>query len=358
MTGSHPLHVGFALNFATQARDTAAVRQVYDDVIASIEYAEELGLDSVWIGQHHFDNTDGPIPSPLVFLTAVAARTTRITLGTGITTIPLEDPLRLAEDAAVLDVIAGGRLNLGLGTGGANLDGFKSFGLRSQDRHEIFVEKVARFHHALDGHSLVAGQDGPRLYPPVPELRDRIWQGATSEETVRAAARTGDGLQLGSYFDPAGTGQRPKAAAYHDEWARSGHASPPRVAVFRFVHPGASKDAVVAAVEPEFGPRLEFMARRAAISGNDTLHGITVRDYLDRITLYGAPEDIVAQVEADPVIPDFGTDFVANFSYREEFNLKATRERLRILATEIAPALGWHPTSALPVPEGSHAANF
>jgi alkanesulfonate monooxygenase SsuD/methylene tetrahydromethanopterin reductase-like flavin-dependent oxidoreductase (luciferase family) len=338
-----PPRVGFALNFATSARDTASIRRVYDDVIEAIGYAEELGLDSAWIGQHHFDNTDGPVPSPLVFLATVAERTERITLGTGITTLPLEDPLRLAEDAAVLDVLSGGRLNLGLGTGGANLDGFRSFGLRSEDRHGIFDQKVARFHHALHGRPLVEGHEGPRLFPPATELRDRVFQAATEDRSVRAAARAGDGLQLGAFFDPAGTGQRPKAVAYHEEYARSGHARPPRVAVFRFVYPGDSKEAVLATLEPEFAPRLDFMARRAAISGNTTLAGISAREYLDRVAFYGSPADIVSAIEADPVIPGYASHFVANFSYREEFSLTATRERLRVLATEIAPALGWRP---------------
>ncbi|HVT66101.1 MAG TPA: LLM class flavin-dependent oxidoreductase [Trebonia sp.] len=343
-----PLRVGFALNFATAAQATADVRRVYEEVIEAIQYAEELRLDGAWIGQHHFDNTDGPFPSPLVFLATVAERTQRISLGTGITTLPLEDPLRLAEDAAVLDVLSGGRLNLGLGTGGANLDGFRSFGLSPDDRHEIFDQKVARFHHALHGKSLVAGQGGPRLFPPATGLRDRVFQAATQEHAVRAAARAGDGLQLGAFFDPAGTGQRPKAAAYHEEFARSGHSRPPRVAVFRFVYSGASKESVLAALEPGFAPRLDFMAQRAAVSGNTTLAGISVREYLDRVTCYGSPADIVTQVLSDPVIPDYATDFVANFSHREEFSLKTTKERLRVLATEIAPALGWRPAAEQP----------
>jgi alkanesulfonate monooxygenase SsuD/methylene tetrahydromethanopterin reductase-like flavin-dependent oxidoreductase (luciferase family) len=338
-----PLRVGFALNFATAARSTAGIRRVYQQVTEAIQYAEELGLDGTWIGQHHFDNTDGPFPSPLVFLAAVAERTRRIALGTGITTLPLEDPLRLAEDAAVLDVLSGGRLHLGLGTGGANLDGFRSFGLHSEDRHKIFDERVARFHHALSGRPLVAGQDGPRLFPPATELRERIFQAATQDHSVRTAARAGDGLQLGAFFDPAGTGQQPKAAAYHEEYARAGHARPPRVAVFRFVYSGASKEEVLARLEPQFAPRLGFMARRAEVTGNTALAGISVREYLDRVTFYGSPADIVSAIEADPVIPGYASHFVANFSYREEFSLTATRERLRVLATEIAPALGWRP---------------
>src|SRR2546426_1633994 len=98
MATAQPLRLGFALNLSSTARDATQVRQVYDEVIDTIVLAETLGLDSVWVGQHHFDNTDGPFPSPLILLTAAAGRTSRITLGTGITTLPFEDPIRLAED--------------------------------------------------------------------------------------------------------------------------------------------------------------------------------------------------------------------------------------------------------------------
>ncbi len=339
------LRIGFALNFATAARATRDVREVYEQVIDTIAFAEELGLDSVWVGQHHFDNTDGPVPSPLVFLAAVAGRTDRITIGTGITTLPLEDPLRLAEDAATLDVLADGRLQLGLGTGGANLDGFRSFGLDSAQRHALYDEKLRRFSHVVSGGSLVDGQDGPHLYPPVPELRSRIWRAATTEERAREGARAGDGLQLGAFFDPAGSGQAPRAAAYHDELARAHPELDPRVATFRFVYLGDSTASVVAELEPVLGPNLAFMAKRAAVSGNTELGTWSVEQYLDAVTLYGSPEDVVAQIHRDPVIDPYASDFVANFSYREEFSAVATRRRLELLATEIGPALGWRPAT-------------
>lgn len=340
------LRLGFALNLATQARDPRAVKRVYDEVVDTIVFAEHLGLDSVWVGQHHFDNTDGPVPSPLVFLAAVARHTQRITLGTGITTLPLEDPLRLAEDAAVLDALAGGRLQLGLGTGGANLDGFRSFGLRSEDRHALYEQRMARLHRILEGESLVAGQDGPRLYPPGTGLRRRLWQAATTEDGARRAARSGDGLQLGAFFDPAAGGQRPKAAAYHAELRALDGAASPRVAVFRFVYPGPSKRAVATELAPVLGARLHDLARRAAISGNTALGTWSLTQYLDAVTLYGTPEDIVEQVAADPVIGRFGSDFVANFSYRDEFSRDVAQRRLEVLAEDIGPAVGWKPTGS------------
>ncbi|MGP4882897.1 LLM class flavin-dependent oxidoreductase, partial [Klebsiella pneumoniae] len=81
-------------------------------------HAERLGFDSAWIAQHHFHEQEGGLPSPLVFLAHVAAQTDRIRLGTAIITLPMENPLRVAEDAAVLDLLTDGRLEVGFGSGG------------------------------------------------------------------------------------------------------------------------------------------------------------------------------------------------------------------------------------------------
>src|SRR6202048_2702756 len=107
--------------------DAAASYRIALDLFAA---AEQLGFDSGWVAQHHFLNGAGRLPSSLTFLAAAAERTRRIQLGPAIVTLPLEYPLRVAEDAAVVDTISGGRLQLGLGTGGDPLT-FAAFG---QDR--------------------------------------------------------------------------------------------------------------------------------------------------------------------------------------------------------------------------------
>lgn len=338
------LRLGFALNFRTTSRHVDDVARVYDEVIDTIVYAERLGIDSVWVGQHHFDNTDGPFASPLPFLVAAAARTSRIVLGTGITTLPLEDPLRLAEDAAVVDALTGGRLHLGLGTGGANLDGFAAFGVPAQRRHEVYDRKIAALHAALDGDPLTDG--GPRLYPDGSRVRRHLWQAATSVAQATAAGRAGDGLQQGAFFDPADTGQAPKVRAFRDAY-RAVHPGEPRVAVFRFVYAGRDKESVLREVEPILGPRLQGLADRAALSGNERLRGLGVREYLDLVPFYGSADDIAERIGTDPAITAGATDFVANFSYRDEFDAANARARLHVLATEIGPAVGWRPAARL-----------
>src|ERR1700716_1430642 len=101
-----PLHVG------SDAADS------YRIALELFGAAEQLGFDTGWVAQHHFLNGSGRLPSTLTFLAAAAERTRRTQRGPAIVILPLEDPVRVAEDAAVVDTISGGRLQLGLGTGG------------------------------------------------------------------------------------------------------------------------------------------------------------------------------------------------------------------------------------------------
>lgn len=106
------------LGFFTRLLDSAPAQQRYRLATEQIRHAERLGFDSAWIAQHHFHEHEGGLPSPLVFLAHVAAQTERIRLGTAIITLPMENALRVAEDAAVLDLLANGRLEVGFGSGG------------------------------------------------------------------------------------------------------------------------------------------------------------------------------------------------------------------------------------------------
>jgi alkanesulfonate monooxygenase SsuD/methylene tetrahydromethanopterin reductase-like flavin-dependent oxidoreductase (luciferase family) len=121
------------LGFFTRLLDQADAAERYRLATAQIIHAERCGFDSAWVAQHHFHEDEGGLPAPLVFLSQVAARTTRIRLGTGIVTLPLELPVRVAEDAAVLDLMCGGRLEVGIGPGG-NLSAYDAFGLDSTER--------------------------------------------------------------------------------------------------------------------------------------------------------------------------------------------------------------------------------
>src|SRR5467141_2615502 len=121
------------LGFFSRILDQADAAERYRLATAQIVQAESCGFDSAWIAQHHFHEAEGGLPSPFVFLAHVAAHTSRIRLGTGIVTLPLELPIRVAEDAAVLDLMCGGRLEVGVG-GGGNLSSYAAFGQNHTER--------------------------------------------------------------------------------------------------------------------------------------------------------------------------------------------------------------------------------
>src|SRR5258708_8476815 len=154
------------LGFFTRLLDQAAPAERYRLATEQIRHAEKAGLDSAWIAQHHFDEREGGLPAPFAFLGFVAAQTSRIRLGTGIVTLPLEHPVRVAEDAAVVDLLSDGRLELGVGTGG-NPSAFAAFGLDSAQRSDIFAENLDVVRNALAGGPLAGGHTP---YPPSPHF--------------------------------------------------------------------------------------------------------------------------------------------------------------------------------------------
>lgn len=180
------------LGFFTRVLDEGSAAERYRCAIAQIRHAEAQGFDSAWVAQHHFHEFEGGLPSPFVLLAQVAALTSRIHLGTGIVTLPMEMPIRVAEDATVLDLLSGGRVELGVGSGG-NPEAFAAFGLKDADRRAVFGEKLDELLGALRGDAL---KGGDHVYPSQPALIDRMWYATFSVDGARAAGRLGMGLLL------------------------------------------------------------------------------------------------------------------------------------------------------------------
>jgi alkanesulfonate monooxygenase SsuD/methylene tetrahydromethanopterin reductase-like flavin-dependent oxidoreductase (luciferase family) len=336
----------FKLGFFTQVPglDEQSEAETFAQLVDTIVAAEELGYDSVWVGQHHFGLGSGRVPSPLVLFANVAAKTSRIELGTAITTLPLEDPVRLAEDAATLYHLAHGRLNLGLGGGGGDRNAFDAFGIDFQARHELFDEKLARLHRLLEGHSLAGEEEPRRLWPPAPGLRDRLWQSAGSAERAASAARSGDGLLVGSFSDHPVHDQKAKIDAYLAEWSRTQpEERKPRVGVLRFTYVGQGREEIERQVEAELN-----IFRVRAHQLKPELESLSTHEYMRRVTRYGTLDDVIADLRADPALLGYVTDFlptVGLFPAAGKGTPGADLDirRLEIFATQIAPALGWRP---------------
>src|ERR1700681_2060476 len=256
------------LGFFTRLLDDAAPADRYRLAAAQIRHAQSAGFDSAWIAQHHFHESEGGLPAPFAFLGFVAAQTCRIRLGTGIVTLPLENPVRVAEDAAVLDLLSNGRLELGVGTGG-NPSAFAAFGLDIAERADIFARNLAIVRHALPAERLVGGD---ALYPPRPQLCGRIWQATFSVSGGTRAGRAGDGLLLSR------TQPRSREA--------------PRASLAEIQHPII--DAYLDALPPGCEPRI--MASRSVFVADDRQEALR----LTGIGLRGARDHFIAGGHAPP----------------------------------------------------------
>jgi len=181
------------LGFFTRLLDKVPAKQRYRLATEQIQHAERCGFDNAWVAQHHFHQDEGGLPSPLLFLAHVAALTRHIRLGTAIITLPMENALRGAEDAAVLDQLADGRLEIGLGSGGTP-SSFHSFGQRFEARGVAFAEHLHTLLSAWRGDSL--GHPDNHLYPAATQLADRVWIATFSVEGAVRAAQGGHGLML------------------------------------------------------------------------------------------------------------------------------------------------------------------
>jgi putative FMN-dependent luciferase-like monooxygenase len=323
------------IGFFTRVLDEAAPAERYRMGIEQILCAEQNGFDSVWIAQHHFNEFEGGMPAPLVYLAYAAAKTKRIRLGTGIITLPLEIPVRVAEDCAVLDLLSGGRLEVGMGPGGTP-SSFAAFGQNNANRTEIFERNLEAVR------SIWRGEDAGganHLYPDATKLNARIWQATFTVPGGRRAGLAGDGLLL-SRTQPR-TADHPNATLADiqnpiiDAYLE---ALPPgvipRILGSRSVFVADDRDE--ARHLSEAGLRLFGQRKRqdprAATATLDEL--IAAGD-----SHVGTPADVIETLKADRTL-DRCTDIafqVHSMDPPHPFILRS----IELIAKHVAPALGW-----------------
>jgi probable F420-dependent oxidoreductase len=185
--------------------DPRSDTDLYRDAVERCVAAENAGFDSVWVSEHHFVD-DGYMPSLLVTCAAIAQATSRVEIGTGVLLAPLIDPLRLAEDAATVDLISAGRLILGLGAGWRPEE-FDAFGVGLDERASRIRETVSVLRGAWsDGAFSFAGKHfsySDLNVTPKPERKIPIWIGGFASSAIKRAGRIADGF-LGSSSGTSG----------------------------------------------------------------------------------------------------------------------------------------------------------
>ena len=309
-------------------------QQVYRDLIEQFEVAEALGFDGGWIAQHHLSNGFGRLPSPLVLLAAVAERTQRIELGTGVIVLPFEDPIRLAEDASVLDALSGGRVQLGLGSGGANLDNFSAFDRDPSQRQADFAQRQQRLQHLVQGSPLTGELT---LQPPAPSLGERLWHSHGSTEGAVYTAQQGNGLLLGTATHDPLTVQKPLADAYLNAWRHPQR--PPRIGVVRAIFPAASRASAQAELAVDIERHIPRLQREGLID-----QAVDLQEHLRLMNVHhGHPDEVIQSLQQDPSLLPYA-DYLIAVVQAESSTQAQILKRLETLARDIAPALGWKRT--------------
>ncbi|CAM3786582.1 LLM class flavin-dependent oxidoreductase [Nocardiopsis rhodophaea] len=342
--------------------DGQSHREVYDYHVELIELIEDLGFDGVRLAEHHFRDY-GVVPSILNFLSHLAGRTERLRLGTGIVVLPLHNPIHVAEQAALVDVLSGGRLDFGVGRGYQSFE-FDGFGVdlaQARARFDVSLDVIRglwsgkEFRHNGEFARVAPGLDGGVRLQPVPLQAPHppIHVAAVSPETVeRYAAR---GLPI--LADPAAPFRKvaTAAASWRATAAANGHdpdAAELVVSRSVYVAPTARQAREdLERFEASFDRARLFNQRSAPI---DTRTGEVAQGFeywqnrylkggsvdpdfrWEQLEVIGDPERVIAQIG---MLRDMGFDhLLCDFGSTRPMPIGEMRRVLTFFATEVMPA--------------------
>ena len=318
-----------------------------DSMLQAVDLAQgmdDLGVDGTYFRVHHFARQQS---SPMPLLAAIAARTERIEVGTGVIDMRYENPLYLAEEAASVDLLSGGRLALGVSRGSPEsvVRGYETFGYTgSQDERgaDLAREHFATFLRAVEGEGLAerdpyspfgGGTGMQRIEPYSPGLRSRIWWGAGNADSAEWAGRTGVNLMSSTLLTsadgrPFDILQAEQIDTFRSAWRSAGHEGEPRVSVSRSIFPiTTAEDALY------FGGRQDG-DQIGVIDGMRSTFGKTYA---------GEPDALVEQLLDDAAVRSADTLMLTIPSQLGvAFNLRLVES----FARYVAPALGWIGTRA------------
>jgi alkanesulfonate monooxygenase SsuD/methylene tetrahydromethanopterin reductase-like flavin-dependent oxidoreductase (luciferase family) len=322
----------------------AATRTAADALNQTIELAveaERIGLDGAYVRVHHFARQ---LASPFPLLAAIGARTSRIEIGTAVIDMRYENPLYMAEDAASADLIAGGRLQLGVSRGSPEpaRDGARTFGHvppKGQTDADLARTHTAIFRAAIAGAGVAeadTAHTGPAaagvrlaIQPQSPGLADRIWWGAGTRATAQWAAEQGMHLMSSTLLSedtglPFSELQAEQIEIFRSAWAAAGWERESRVSVSRSVLPIVTDE-----------DRRYFGARSGSSDQLGYLDGGIAR--FGR-TYTGEPDAIAAELAEDRAVREADTLLL---TVPNQLGVEYNARMLETIALQIAPALGW-----------------
>ncbi|WP_448955461.1 LLM class flavin-dependent oxidoreductase [Labrys neptuniae] len=319
-------------------------RTAADTLLQSIDLAvaaEELGADGAYFRVHHFARQ---LASPFPLLAAVGAKTERIEIGTAVIDMRYENPFYMVEDAGSADLIAGGRLQLGISRGSPEqvIDGWRYFGYQPQDGKsdaDMGRQHAEVFLNLLRGEGFAQPNPRPmfpnppgllRIEPHSEGLRERIWWGASSDATAIWAARLGMNLQSSTLKnDETGEAfhiqQAKQIRAYRVAWQEAGHTRQPRVSVSRSIFALVSD-----ADRAYFGRGGDGEDQIGFI--DDKTRAIFGRSYA------AEPDKLIELLRQDEAIAEADTLLL---TVPNQLGVAYNAHVIETILTHIAPALGW-----------------
>ena len=321
----------------------SATRSASDTLLQSIDLAvaaEEVGADGAYFRVHHFARQ---LASPFPLLAAVGARTSRIEIGTGVIDMRYENPLYMAEDAGAADLIAGGRLQLGISRGSPEqvVEGYRYFDHHPREGEtdaDMARRHTARFLEVLSGEGFAEPSPRPmfpnppgllRVEPHSEGLRRRIWWGAGSRATAEWAAAQGMNLMSSTLLtEDAGVPfhvlQAEQIRRFRAAWAQAGHGWEPRTSVSRSIFP-----LVTAEDHRYFGLERRSSDQVGMLEGGRAIFGKT----------YAAePDELVRQLAQDEAIAEADTLLL---TVPNQLGVDYNAHVLRSVVELVAPELGW-----------------
>jgi len=322
----------------------SGTRSGADALLQSIELAvaaEELGADGAYVRVHHFARQ---LASPFPLLAAIGAKTKRIEIGTAVIDMRYENPHYMAEDAGAADLIAGGRLQLGISRGSPEqvIDGWRYFGYapaEGETEADMARRHAETFLDLLGGKGFAQPNPRPmfanppgllRLEPYSEGLRERIWWGAATNATAAWAAKLGMNLQSSTLkFDEGGlpfhVQQAEQIRIFREAWKAAGHQREPRVSVSRSIFALVDdRDRAYFGRDREESDQIGFIdANTRAIFGRG----------------YSAePETLIKELAKDEAIAEADTLLL---TVPNQLGVDYNAHVIETILTQVAPALGW-----------------
>lgn len=323
------------LGFFTRLLDSVPAGERYQLAEEQISYAETLGYETAWVAQHHFHPVEGGLPSPFVFLANLAAKTKTIRLGTGVITLPMENPVRVAEDAAVFDLLSNGRLELGFGTGGTR-ESFEVFGVNPDKRGDVYAKNLTVLRRAFSGEDLWGGN---YLYPAAPHLLKRFWMATFSPFGGKLAGEAGDGLML-SRTQPRHS-ENPDASLWDIQnpiidayLAALPKGVTPRIMASRSLFVSTDRAHALRLAEKGLKSAAERFGRAGQKAKSDSLE-----DLINAVDQHvGTPDDVIKSLKRDTALQR-ATDIVFQVHSVDPPH-EDIMKSIALTAKEVAPALG------------------